>query len=146
MPSSFFECCTLLFEVMMRKLTPSLWKEKWEKVNKSCKFFSYIWYRQDKKYHREIIQNGFSCGKKKSSCAIIAFIFVYTIRYCKGNKGSISQSNTTPFFQNLSAKALHVSKLQDTEWVRKPDTKSPQLKSWPSQFFASVERKRGWRK
>lgn len=66
--------------------------------------------------------------KIKRSYSIIAFIFVYTIRYCKGNKGSIPQSSTTPFSQNPSAKALQVSKLQDTEWDGKPDTKSPAIK------------------
>lgn len=150
MPSSFFECCTLLFEVMMRKLIPSIWKEKWKKVNQSCNFFFiYMIQTTQKNTIERLFRMGFQVGKKQlfNNCFHICIhCNTCLVRYCKDNKGSITQSSTTPFFQNLSAKALHVSKPQDTECVGKPDTKSPPFKLWPSQFFTSVERIRGWRK
>lgn len=73
---------------------------------------------------------GFQVGKKQlfNNCFHICIhCNTCLVRYCKDNKGSIPQSSTTPFFQNLSAKALHVSKPQDTECVGKPDTKSPPI-------------------
>lgn len=122
MPSSFLECCTLFFEVMVRKLTPSLWKEKWKKVNKSWKKKkNHIYNLETPKIPKGDYLERVSWGRGGKLCNNCFYICIHN----KILQKCTPQSNTTSVFRNFLAVVLQTSKPWETQLVRKHNATTP---------------------